>query len=400
MFNRDRVGSIKKDLVSNKDSPVSEKELNLDTCTEKPSYINLSHPKIEQRESLVIPECRLLSNTNKILRVLGLYHTKEDSLLLKAYALTLCCIDWLNFVRFFSIYDIFWGKSESISASLILKIVTHIWFFICSFQATVIFVNQESYRREPCLLRNFSVLIHAKNEKRCHLRKLQYMIYIITGVTFLMASLNVIATLVSFFGPSVLFNGFRLFLAPFHNSEWAAESVPFKLFILLITGVTSYHWCMVNALYLSHACIMIELLVNYNRKFAEFVKTSILVPRSYAYLEKAIPSNHEENIFIDTKMKTCVCDLGFEKFRILHLKLSYVVQLLDKCYREFIGVVVMLYTIIVLLLLYIMSDWKGNCVDGIFSFLYPFWTIISSLFLNVVVIFAAIIHHKVRVNNR
>lgn len=339
------------------------------------------------------PECDILKYPNRFMRIFGLHHTKHDNIGWKVYALTLCIIDWSNFLRFFTTYE----KYETFSAELVLKLVTHIWFFICSFLATIIYINQELHTRQATLMKNLVWMLNSK-EALCNKKRLRIIIYIIYSITFFFAVMNFSATLISFFGPKILFNGFRLFLAPFHDADWAAESIPFKLIILILTGVTSFHWCLTAAVYLSHAAILIEFLRLYNEQFKLFVKTSVLVSSDYDRLEKTIPINIEGNIFIDAKEKICVCERKLEKFRVFHLKLSYMVQLLDRCYREFIAVNVLFYTVSVLLLIYIMTDWQGNCVSGIMAVLYPFWAIVSGCFLLVVVIFAAIIHSLVNFN--
>lgn len=335
-------------------------------------------------------ECDVLKYPNKFMRVFGLYHTKQDNIVFKIYALALCVIDWTNFFRLFTVYK----SSESLSAELVLKMVTHIWFFICAFLATIIFINQEVNSRQPHLMKNLTWVMSSK-EAVCNKKRLRVIIYTIYSVTFVFAAINFSATVISFFGPKVLFSGFRLFLAPFHNSEWAAGSVPFKLAILFLTGVTSFHWCLTTAVYLVHCIILIEFMRVFNVEFKSFVKKSILVSSDNDMLGRTIACNFDENIFIEATEKMCVCDRKFEKYRILHLKLSYNVQLLDKCYREFIGINVIFYTIIVLLLVYVMSDWQGNCVNGIMVGLYPFWTVVSGSFLLLVVIFAALIHSLV-----
>ena len=213
-----------------------------------------------------------------------------------------------------------------------------------------------------------------------------------------MAFANTAAIIISLFGPKVLFNGFRLFLAPFHKADWAAESIPYKIFITFLISVTSFHWCLTVAMFLSHAVILIEMMRRFNARFNNWVEKSILVSGDSSNdVEKSILTNNETNIFIDLNEKTCVGESQLEKYRILHLKLAYLVHLLDDCYKEMLGVMIVFYINAVLLLLYIMSDWSGNCVTGIFAALYPFWTIASASFLIIVIIFAAIINSQVKI---
>lgn len=95
------------------------------------------------------------------------------------------------------------------------------------------------------------------------------------------------------------------------------------------------------------------------------------------------------------KEKRVSTEEEFDEFRLNHLRLAYSVELLDRCYREFIGIAVLLYILGILLLLYMMTDWNGNCIHGVFMILYPFWTLLIAALLIFIVIFAAIIHSLV-----
>ena len=389
IFNKARIGSTE-----------SKKQLkDYETKPESPSNVvvikveeNKTTEDYKANETEEIPECYIIKYPLILLKICGLHHRKSDHIALKIYGIFLILIDWSNFARSFSTYS----ASDTLSADLVLKIIFTNWELICAFSATIIFINQEKCGRQDLLMRNILSIFNLKVSS-CRQKVLRRHIYIIYGITFMVAILNMAAVLVSFFGPRFWFNGFKLMLAPFHNSDWAADSVPLKLLFFFLTSVTTLHWTLSAAIYLSHAIVVIELLRNYNSKFKDFIKNNIIVSKDSGVLEKWVATNHEENIFIESKEKACVCEDRFEKFRLFHLKLSFLVDLLDKCYREFIGVALLLYTVAILLLLYIMSDWSGNCVNGILAVMYPFWCFSVSGFLLVIVIFAAIIHSLVTI---
>lgn len=234
-----------------------------------------------QQQSIVVVEksnfsdLEFLKYPNILLRIFGLFHRPEDPLVLKIYALTFCFIDWLNLARFISAFEIFYGRSEPLLALLILKIISALWYFICAINSTIIYVNQESVCRQRAFITYIHPLLAALDTKRRHtITKHVYLINILSSSFIL---LNVVVISVSFFGPKVLFSGFQTFLAPFHDSEWAKDSIPYKCLIIVFTVVTTSHFMLSNALYMSHCIIVIHLLCAFNTKFNDFVHDSVLV---------------------------------------------------------------------------------------------------------------------------
>jgi len=71
----------------------------------------------------------------------------------------------------------------------------------------------------------------------------------------------------SLFGPDELFNAFSNFLAPFQSSEWAKDSIPYKLFTAFMGSLNSIYMTMTVATFLSHSQILEALLTNFNEKF-------------------------------------------------------------------------------------------------------------------------------------
>lgn len=349
----------------------------------------------EKKDEITIkgfPECVLLKHPNTFLRFFGLYHRKDDHFIKKIYPLSLIFIDVLNFARSLTTYK----SSESLSAELGLKILFTIWSFICASSAIILFINHERTSREQNLMANISSMIELKITD-CKIKKLKIFVYASFFIGFSMAFFNILGVMIAFFGPSSFSKGFNMFLAPFNDVENIANNVGYKILILILIGVSSFHWMLSLSLYASHSLIIVMMLHNFNHNFEEFVKKSILVSHESGNLSNYVNSKQEENIYIENKQKMCVCEKSFEKHRILHLKLSYLVQLLDECYTEYIGICVTLYIIIVLVLLYIMSDWSGNCISGITAILYPFWFLVSFVVLSTIVVLGAIINSKVKI---
>lgn len=372
----------------------------------KTSVESLSTSSRSSTEDAILKKVEPLSGTiesmnfmkypNLILRLIGLYHKKTDPFWLKAYSFSFCLINWFNFIRFLSNYKIFWGQSEEFSATLALKIIITMWLFSTAFNSTLIYVNQEMESRQQALVKNFCTIFESK--KKLNFRKQKLKHYIVFVLAFMFTLINFSVVLVGFFGPKAFFAQFKSFLAPLHDSEWAADCIPFKIIASLLIMPTFFHTTFSYAIYLSHTFVMIEFLHVFNAEFAKFTKTSILVSAFSVKIsvpQPIIDNDQIENVFIEEKREICN-EEKFEEFRVLHLKLSHCVHLLDICYRQFIGITILIYIVNILLELYIVSNWSGNCVSGLLAGLYPFWLIDSFGALFVIVICAAKIHLLVR----
>jgi hypothetical protein len=321
----------------------------------------------------------------KMLRCLGLYHCKTDRFWFKLYSIFYLAAIWLFLFKFFTA---FLGES-SFSAKLIYKIVTALWLFTCCSLASILFFNQEKSNREVSLSKQFSLLLcyEFSSDKVRKLKKNLLIKYLI----FLFSSFfNSISIFLSLFGPEELFNAFSNFLAPFQSSEWAQDSIPYKLFTALMGSLNSIYMTMTVATFLSHSQILEALLTNFNEKFTEFNQTSIIASedRSESSNKKSTmnnnPSQHDFFQNIKDKERRTVSENEFERFRIWHLNVCLAVKQVDKCYSEFLALILAAYITISFLLIYVMSNWSGNCVSGILQAAYPFWFITSIAILALV----------------
>ncbi len=322
----------------------------------------------------------------KMLRCFGLYHRKTDRLWLKFYSIFYLTTIWLFLFKFFTA---FLGESV-FSAKMIYKIVTAIWLFTCCSLASILFFNQERSNREASLSEQFNRLLayEFSSDKVRKLKKSLLTKYLI----FLFSSFfNSISIFLSLFGPEELFNAFSNFLAPFQSEEWAQESIPYKLFAAIMGSLNSIYMTMTVATFLSHSQILEVLLSNFNEKFAEFNQKSIIESHDHFELANKKPiinknpaqnNNSSENI--NDKERKIVSENDFERFRIWHLNLASAVKQVDKCYSEFLALILVAYITISFLLIYVMSNWSGNCVSGILQAAYPFWFVTSIAILALV----------------
>lgn len=218
----------------------------------------------------------LLKYPYRLLRIVGLYHQPDDLTALKVYSLFISLVNWLNFCRYLSAYELFYDRPEPLLAGLILKIITSIWLFICAFNSSLIYFNQERTERQQAFLSYCNLLYEAQldSNQRDRLRRHINFIFIL-AILVSIANISLLAG--SLFGPEALFTHFQSYLAPFHNTSWAPSSIAYKCFIILLISMTTIHFTMSNSLYLSHCMLVIHLLCAFNSKFSKFVHDSVLV---------------------------------------------------------------------------------------------------------------------------
>ncbi|CAF0922387.1 unnamed protein product [Brachionus calyciflorus] len=342
-----------------------------------PKKSKLLDKNIEANYSNCRNYCSIMKFPLTMMRILGLYHRKNDPFYLKIYPLSVIVILWLSFARTFSLYGFWYGKSDEFSVNLVYKIIINLWCFITVFNATIIYINQEIYSRENQLIHDLSYFLdnHCDDKRRKRLRK-KIILFFILGA--LVGILNSTAGAASLFGPDFIFKAFSSFLAPFHESQWAKESIPYKILNCIILSYTSFFWVLTIDYYLSHCDILTFIFENFNKDFRELINNNILVTNKR-------PNGDQSGYELEE---------NFDSLRKKQLQICKIINQLDKCYKHSIGMSLIVYITIVLLLLYVMSDWNGNCINGIMSFLYPFWTINGGIILLLIVVFATRVHEK------
>jgi hypothetical protein len=339
--------------------------------------------------------CELVKYPTIYLRFIGLYHQKSDRLLVKLYSIFILIVLWFNFFKTFAAYNFVHGQSEGFSATLVLKIITNCWTLSVAFNSTLIYINQETDSREKAILKYVYILLEFKGN---NLKQTRLFLNVLFVIAIAVGLGNSITIFVSMFGPKVLFSAFSVFLAPFQNETWAQESIPYKLLISILYSISGLHWITACAYFLMHATFVIQLLKNFDSKFSRFISDSILVSKDNAALftVKNIGLDNE-NVYFETQNKVFICEHQFDDYRLWHLKLAHAVKLLDDCYKQFIGMTLLMYITIILMGLYLISDWQGNCISGLSAVLIPFWIAVAFLIIYTIIFFSSKIHALVSV---
>lgn len=333
-----------------------------------------------------------------ILRGLGLYHKKSDNIIIKAYCLLINVILWFTFLKMLTVFDFVKGKSESLSAKLFMKICFTIWSFICAILSTMIFLNQEFKNREKDLETQINLLYHFYSEKKIQKDRkfcLKINLFLILSIVF--ALFNCIFMFLAMFGIPAFFIAFSPLVAPFEDTKFGKTNIPFKFFMTIFGCISSFSWFLTTFYYISHCYILLRFLQDFNEKFEKFIKQSILVSNKSEKLNKKVTCCFKENIYFQTLEKLFVSEEDLDYYRIWHLKLSNAIRILDNCYNQFLGFAILLYTILSLILIYLMIDWNGNCIVGVLQIMIPYWALGSFCMLFAKITLAAKLNSKVKI---
>lgn len=339
---------------------------------EEGENIRLSKPK---HEMATIMKFFLIT-----MRLFGFHHEKSDKLILKIYPSIVLILLWANFIKMFSTFNIFYSEDEPFSADLVLKIVTLIWIFECSCNATIIFINESFTSREPKLIEKINECLDKFEDVDKITKKSRLYVNIMLAIAIITGVFNEITCLISLFGPKELRSLFILLLAPFQRSSWAVESVPFKLFNSFMFIFLSMSWSLCVAYYISHCQIIIQTLKSFNERMSKFIENSIIISNDNE--DECLKEYNDSNLKFSTENE-------FEQFRLNHLKICSSVKQLDKCYNQFIGMNLLSAIPIICILLYTLADWTNNCITGVKVFAFPFWLLVHFVIIFIIIWFAA-----------
>ena len=341
----------------------------------------------------------VLNYPRVLMRIFGIYHEKTDQISIKIYCIFVLLLEWFMFCKTFTVFK----KDETFSGELVLKIVTLLWMFIVAFNGSLLFTNQEMISKEQTLKIHFLECFNfSKNISR-----VKNNIYLKINLTFMIALcfgiFNLISAIVSLFGPSSFYPAFSNFLSPFQNIDSGPVLIIYKIVMIIIIGYFSLFWTLVIGYFLSHSIIMVELLKDFNESFINIIKNRIFTSNP-SYNNKEIDTNNNKDDSSATINRIYLCsnetrcfgtEEEFDFHRLWHLKLCQCINQLDNCYKLFIAFTVTFYTCIVLLILYTMSDWNGNCIRGLMEILYPFWGSVGSFLMCLIILFTARINTQV-----
>jgi hypothetical protein len=304
-----------------------------------------------------------------VLRVFGLYHHSNDHWSFKTYRIFIILLQMFSFIRFIFLFKFIWGESESFSALLVYKITTFLWSFGCTLNNIIFFFIHRNEEKIEKFGQIFEEIVQefadeAKREIKCAKK------IVITTllISLILIASNILACLISIFGPKDLYEAFYLITTPFQDSEWAHESVVYKLFVIILFVYGMSSWFLPLVYFYNYCLVTKRLLIHFNAKFGLFIVKNEITIRN-------------EKVLVDEE--------AFDELTKWQIKLTFLIRSLNTCFQFFIGLNIVVYIPVVFLLCYIMSDWTGNCVVGFFQFLYPFWLVLGLADLLIIILNAA-----------
>jgi hypothetical protein len=368
-------------------------------------HVNLNAQSIINLEETEFNEnfySTLLLHPVKILRLIGLYHHKNDNFILKSYPLTILLIFWLNFFKSFSYFSFYDEKSDESRiehfSKFVLKLAFTIWTFICTINGTFLFIIHEYKHMYIDSIHEFTNLVFNLYPSFYYqwrrIERLKLKIIFTFWFLLFFALANCSTVIISLFGPKYYYPAFMLSLTPLHKKPWIHDQFLLKLTATLVMCMLSLHWTMMIAYFTLHCFIICYFLDIFNENFKKFTRNCVLVS-SGQKARKYTKLNIFENIYSNQAKKLNMSEKEFDFFKLWHSKLALLVRLLDKCFKNFMAITLIAYSIIILLMLSILSNSRGSCLIGMLQIMFPFWILVSLFIVGFVVIPSAMINSKV-----
>ena len=304
-----------------------------------------------------------------VLRIFGLYHHPNDSIVWKIYCMFVVFI-LLGFdvVRHLILFD----KNGSFNSKLLMEIIVSLFPLYCFLNGLIMFIIQEHKSKIFNFNLNFNIIFNeyqTETRKNIEMRKIKQISIITTCITMIITILIVIIHLVSLLGPSEIrvHSSFKYFE---FNGEF---NIAYRIVIAIIFCFTLSACMMVASYYFMYFLIMSRLLDYFNQNFKEFsVKNELKL--------------NDESI--------CEDETGFERLRVWYLKLCDLIIILSNCFKNYIFNTLMINVPIIILILFIVSDPK-DCTKGINKISLSMWFIVAVALILTVVIITGKINTKV-----
>ena len=326
----------------------------------------------EQNSALIVSN--LLKTNLFFLRIFGSYHKKNDIWIYKTYCILVILMAWFFAIKSIFMFNFTMGGTDVfINADLAIKIVVFIWFLSCAATLTLFFFFQTNKSRMIKFDAIYEEIFHEYQENEISETKLIKKITSITTlIAFSMALGNSILTFVSFFGPEVLHGGnYYNFLAPFQNSSWVENNIPYKILISIGSTLIGMALTLYFSYFFNYCFLAIRALKNFNVKFKDLVFTNKIDLKNRPQIEN---------------------ESAFNELFNWYLNLTNLLRCLNDCFKEFIGILLLMFIPAMFIFIWIIITWTSTCITAINTFLIPFW------FIYVVMIVFLIILTSIEVN--
>jgi hypothetical protein len=355
----------------------------LQNGSQEPSNIKI--PEHKPIEILIEPRneyFKILRYPLIIHRVFGLYQSITSNIYTKAYSILILVIVWYNVLKSIYTYNSINGSgADTFDAVLVLKIISTLWLILCATYASTAFMMQRDKNKIDKFIHLYNELIDYEERSEHHLKWVKIKCYIIYALAMMLCITNSIACIVAFFSTDSLYGAFAGFLSPAQNTDWVFKSTAYKLFAWVLMVYSTAAWVFPFSQFVVNCVMLYGPIDTFNDAFQRFVNT-----------------NERRNL-PNTNIERLSDEEYFNELRNWYLKLSVSVRTLNLCYQEFIALSFSIFIPMSFLLLYIISDWNGNCITGLFAIVYPAWAIAALGGLFIIIVSASKITTKVRTRN-
>jgi hypothetical protein len=302
-----------------------------------------------------------------LMRILGMYHTRQDKIIFKLYPIICITFLWFIFVRIIqSVIE----NDYVFGMIFVFKLILVGSLFLVSFNLTLFFYINEMNSKERRLFNHYYDLFDMTKNANKIKKKLSLRLKILYLMIVSESGLNCFITSFILFGPDSLYktlNGIFNYGILNHSTDAFFYKLFLAFFYTYLMTITFF----IYAYFFSHCLILIELLNDFNEQFNELINTKMFTSNKR---RKSTVIKDRLNL-ID---KTIGDKNEFEKYRQWHLKLTDCVWSLDDCFKYFIGILIIVFTLLAYLILYALYDRAEYKLTFKFSVLISFWYILTN----------------------
>ncbi len=300
-----------------------------------------------------------------VMRLSGLYCKSGDRKLIKAYNILVLCLIWYNTLKSINWFNIVNGSgTDPFNGYLVYKIVVVIWLVMCSVHGLLVFAIQLNVNKIDKVEEMTNILFQYEQTPVKTVRVLKRTCFILLNICLLSSLINCAVGLLGLFSSDQLFfSAFTNLICVYNPDQYVSVPPVFKVFSWITFIYTNQAWFMSFGYFLGHVILICKLSKSFNIVFERFASSRKKSPLPGLDVDSLSDEEYFNELFE------------------WYLKLVALVRVSNKCFTQFIGVSLVSYLPITLLLLFIISNWTGNCITGIFEVLYPFWLILAVLFL-------------------
>jgi hypothetical protein len=313
-----------------------------------------------------------------LMRLFGFYHKRNGDRIQKYYCILVNIIVWYSFLKGIFVFNLTDGETFT-DVIFIAKLNSFIWLFSCATIVTLLFLMQESKLKIDAFESCYNEIFQYEKNPKVLSKRLAIISAIISICSFGLCVCNSVVCLVGLFRTDSLYYGFEQYMAPFQNNESIKTSIAFKIFTWVVFTYSSIAWLMPLAYYLVHCIMLYKPLDTFNKAFRQFSMHNDM--RQLKFLDQGTITN----------------EIYFDELQKWHLKFLSAIRVLNECFKEFIFISFLVYIPLSFLFLYVLSDWKGYCINKILAFMIPFWLIMALFVIFSIIQSASIISDKVSI---